>query len=53
MFYYEIYFDWLILLGLIIFFNNFKLKTKFLNFFFHFYYSYKFIKLILIKKIFI
>ena len=34
MFYYEIYFDWLILLGLIIFFNNFKLKTKFLNFFF-------------------
>jgi len=34
MFYYEIYFDWLILLGLIIFFNNFKLKTKFINFFF-------------------
>ena len=34
MFYYEIYFDWLILLGLIIFFNNFKLKTKFINFIF-------------------
>ena len=34
MFYYEIYFDWLILLGLIIFFNNFKLKKKFINFIF-------------------
>ena len=38
MFYYEIYFDWLILLGLIIFFNNFKLRTKFLNFIFALYY---------------
>ena len=50
MFYYEIYFDWLILLGLIIFFNNFKLKKN-LNIYFHYYYNYKFIKLILMKKI--
>ena len=28
-FYYQIYFDWLIILGLIIFFNNFKLKNLF------------------------
>ena len=34
MFYYEIYFDWLILLGVIIFFNYFKLRTKFLSFIF-------------------
>ena len=34
LFYYEIYFDWLILLGLIVFFNNFKIKTKFVNFIF-------------------
>jgi hypothetical protein len=26
-FYYQIYFDWLVILGLIIFFNNFKLKN--------------------------
>ena len=28
-FYYQIYFDWLIILGLIIFFNNFKVKNIF------------------------
>ncbi len=33
-FYYEIYFDWLVLLGIIIFFNHFKLKKKFINFIF-------------------
>ncbi len=32
-FYYEIYFDWIILLGLIIFLNNFKTESHFKNLF--------------------
>ncbi len=32
-FYYEIYFDWIILIGLIIFLNNFKTKSHFKNLF--------------------